>query len=162
MLDELPWLGKKEELEFREKKFSGKSAGKAWKYAQALDVIIRTRAIIFLLPLVLFYPVIISLFFLDIFSFELFIERLVLSLFFIVAGLLYNKYRIVSIIIASFPLVLLIISYLFMSQRLPFYKLTFTVAILFLLLQGALKHLESLKIKKELDEYLDDDLFLGN
>ncbi|MBK8633691.1 MAG: hypothetical protein IPN72_09060 [Saprospiraceae bacterium] len=49
-----------------------------------------------------------------------------------------------------------------MSQRLPFYKLTFTVAILFLLLQGALKHQESLKIKKELDEYLDDDLFLGN
>ena len=87
------WLGKKEEVEFEQHEFKGKGAGKAWKYTQNLNGLIRTRVIIFLMALLMFYPIITNFLFHDVFFVELLIARLVYAGLLVLAGVLFNRYR---------------------------------------------------------------------
>lgn len=155
--DNHTWLGKKDEIEFTKIKFSGKLGGKAFKYADHIEKIIMVRTLIFAMSILVFYPVIINYLFHDFFSVELFIERAIFSLMLIVAGLIYNKYRIVSIIIAIIPIVLILLTMLMHIEEANMKSLAFYTAILLFIFSGIYYHLQAKKIRKELEQALSEN-----
>ena len=154
MLDQLEWLGKKEELEFRKIKFTGKDAGKSWQYAQSIDGLIITRAIVFAMAALVFYPILSNYLFHDVFTMDLLVERVIFSLMLIVGGVLFNRNRVIAIIIASVPIGLILLTYLFFQDQMHIYKIGFTAAVLFLVLRGLHYNKRSKKLKQELDSVL--------
>lgn len=151
MSDLQNWLGKKEEVEFGKYKFRGKLAGKAWKYTQSLDGLIRTRIIILSMSVLVFWPIAINYFVHGLFIQELLIERLVYAAMFILSGFLFNKFRIASIIIACVPTLLILANYLIAFD---YRKVGFFGAILFLILAGVYYHIQLKKWRKELEPHL--------
>jgi|GEM_PF-1655909 len=148
---DITWLGKKEEIEFTKIKFSGKLGRKAWKYAQHIDKIIMVRAVIFILSILMFYRVLTNYLFHDFFSLDFFIERVIFGLVFIVAGLIYNKYRIAAIVIASLPIILILTSSIMYDG---FRGGAFNAAVLLIILSGIYYHFQAKKIRKELEQAL--------
>ncbi len=151
MLDK---LGKKEELEYREMKFTGKYAGKSWEHSQCIDGLIRTRAIIFIMVLLVFYPMVSNYIFHDYFSLEMFIERVVYSVLFLIAGMMFNKYRMLSTVIAMIPMIIILLTYLAIAGQFSIGKVGFSVAIIFILLSGVYYHYKGKRLRKELDQSL--------
>lgn len=151
MIDQLKWLGKKEELAFEKHTFRGKLAGKAWKYSKNIDGLIRTRAIIFLMALVVFYPLI-GLYAVhgEVFT-GLLAERLVYALLLILAGLLFNKFRILSIFLAALPLIAISLSYILIPGVFDSRKLGFTIAMLLFVFSGLYHHFQLKKLRRELE-----------
>lgn len=156
MLDNLKWLAKTEEIEFEKTKFHGKLAGKAWKYSRNLSGLIRTRAIIFLMAILVFFPVLTNYLFHDIFYPELLIERAIYSVIFITSGILFNKLRILSIILASLPIILILTTYLLILKQFDYKVIGFLAAILFLILSGIYHNYRLKIIKRELDNSFKD------
>lgn len=154
MLDNIQWLGKKEELAYRDLKFKGKAAGTSWKYAQSIDGLIITRAVIFLMAVLVFYPILSNYLFHGVFSFELFMERVIYSAMFLTAGYLFNKHRLASVIIAVIPLIIILLMYLFIASQFSMWKVAFLVAVIFLVLRGIHYDRQSRKLKEELDRLL--------
>lgn len=150
LLDQLKWLGKAEEIEFGEHKFRGKLAGKAWKYSQSLNGVIRTRALIFLMVISVFHPILTSYFHFDFFSMELLIERVIFSIIFLSAGFLFNKFRVISIVVSAIVLILILMGYV-ISETFNFRSIGFLGAVLFFILLGLYQHFKLLRIKKELE-----------
>lgn len=152
MNDNFKWLGKKDEVDFEKVKFKGKLAGKSWKYSQSLDRIIAVRITIFAMTILVFYPIVSNYFFHDVFTMELFIERIVFALILLFAGLIFNKYRIAAILIATIPLILILLSYILIPGQFDYRKIGFTTAILLIVLSGIYQHFQLKNLKKELEE----------
>ncbi len=159
MLQNFKWLALKDEIEFEQRKFKGKLAGKANKYSQHLDGIIRTRIMIFAMSMLIFHSVLTNYLLHDSFEMEFLIERSIFSMIFMVCGILFNKARIVTIIISSLPLLLIIISYFFDNQfsGRPF---AFMTGITIVLLSGVYHQIQLKKLKKELENSLIENSLL--
>ena len=151
MFDQISWLGKKEELEFQKIKFSGKAAGTSWKYSQSVDGLIITRAVIFAMALLVFYPILSNYLFHDVFLADLLIERLVFSFIFIIAGVLFNRYRVLSIVLATLPILLMLITHVFLVEHINIYSIGFVVAVLFLVLRGLHYNKRVKQLREELE-----------
>ncbi len=147
MINQLECLGKKEELELRKMKFSGKAGGIAWKYSQTIDNLIMIRTLIFIMAILLLYPVLSNYFIHGVFSLDLLIERVIFCAVLIIAGLLYNKYRIFAIILAAIPLVLVVLTNL---GKLP-------AAVTLIILSGIYFQIKAKRLQKELEGYLPEN-----
>ena len=154
MLDQLSWLGKPEELAYRQRQFRGKAAGVSYKYARNVDGLIRTRAIIFLMAVLVFYPLVYNFLFFSDFSVALLVERFICCVFLIFAGFLFNKHRPTAVIIAAIPITLILYTYLFMSGSFPIRTIGFMLAILILVLSGIYHDIKVKQLQKKLDTYL--------
>lgn len=154
MIDSISFLGKKQELEFRKRKFSGKAAGKIYQYSDTVDSLIRTRAIILAMVLLALYPVVVYYFATGEFQGNFMMSRLIYSLFFLVAGLIFNKLRLLSVLIAAVPAALIIIENLFFLQPFSFYRTGFAIAIFGLILSGLFYNYKVIKLEKELRNIL--------
>ncbi len=108
----LTFLAKKEELAFAKTRFQGKWAGKAWKFQLHLNGLIRTRAVILALAILICFNVIIDYLTLGVIPGDLLAERVAFSLIFAIAGLCFNRFRVASIVAALLPVGLLLGSYL--------------------------------------------------
>jgi len=154
MDDQIRWLGAKEELDFAKQKFRGKLAGKMARYRTSLESIIRVRFMIFIMALLVFSPIVTNYFLHDVFSKELFYERIVFSVALLAAGLIYNKNRVIAIIIASIPILLIIYTYVFIPGNFDIKTVGFMMAILVFILRGLFHHFRLIKMKKELHSFL--------
>ena len=154
------WLGKKEEVEFEQHEFKGKGAGKAWKYTQNLNGLIRTRVIIFLMALLMFYPIITNFLFHDVFFAELFIARLVYAGLLVLAGVLFNRYRFLAIGLASIAILLAISDYL-LSETYDVRQIGALSGVLILILSGIYHHIQLKKLRKELEASLVENQLIG-
>ena len=154
MVDQLEWLGKKEEVEFSKLKFRGKHAGPAWKYTQNVDGLIRVRAIIFVMAVLVYYPVIINAFYLDLSVRELLLERFVFSVMLLFAGIFFNHFRVGSIFIAAIPLGIILLSYCLDPTHLQIKRIAFLMSILIIVLLGIYNHVRLYKLKKQLEHSL--------
>ncbi len=144
----LNWLGKKEEVEYAERRFKGKLGATSWKYAQQIEALIRVRFMIFFMSLWILIPVLTSYLAYG-FSMELLIERLIFSAVLFIAGLLYNKFRIAAILLASLPLILIQVVRLMDGSA-----AVFNAAILIFILSGLYFQFQAKKLRKELDKSL--------
>ena len=141
---------KKEETDLLDREFRGKLAGKSWKYEQQLDGLVRTRMVIFAMSLLVFHPILMNYLYHDFFSQDLLIERIAFSGLYLLAGALFNKFRILSIVIALIPSVLIFLTYLIIEGQFDIRKLGFTGAILLLILTGIYHHFKSTQLGDEL------------
>lgn len=150
-MNKTSWL-RPAEIELRQRKFRGKLAGKSWKYASHLDNLSRTRAIIFGMALLVFFPVLNRYFILGEFSVPLLIQRAVFSVVLIVAGLLFNKLRIFAMVLAMLPLILIIAGYLFIPGQFDIRIIGFMGAILTFIGLGIYHHIKAEQLRKELEK----------
>lgn len=151
IMQQLRWLGKAEEVDFEKQKFRGKLAGLAHKYSNAIDGLIRVRLVIFVMALLAFRPVLHNYLVHDFFSSEFLIERLICSVMFILAGLLFNKYRIVAITLAVLPMMLIVLTYVFHVYD-GFIRTTlFNIAVLGFILAGFYFNHKVKTLRKKLD-----------
>ena len=153
-MNEFSWLGKKEELEFRKQKFRGKNAGKIFQYSNHVDGLIRTRVIILAMVLFVFYPVLRNYVGTGQFHSAFFFERLIFSAMFLIAGLLFNKFRILSIVLAALPALVIAATYLLIPGNFHLYKIAYSIAILLLILSGLYYNSKVKKLEKELNQLL--------
>ena len=157
MLEQLEFLAKPEERAFKKIKFKGKLAGKSWKYAQNLDGLIRTRLVISIMSILVLNPVIINYLLNGVFLKELFIERMILSALLFAFALLYNKFRIISIIGSALVVAITLYPYLTVPGYFDNRIIGFLLAIIALILSGIYHHLKLQKIEKELRLHLNID-----
>lgn len=149
----IDWLGLPEEMEFSKKKFKGRLAGTSWNYAQNIDGVNRTRAIIFALPLLFILPVGLSFIAKQPFASEILIERIIMSIILILSGIYFHKNRILFIIVASLPVAAVFLTYIF-APTFSIRALGFYGAILMLLYFGIANHLNAKKQRKYLESKL--------
>jgi len=154
MLDKLSWLGKKEELEFGKLKFRGKNAGKIYQYSNHVDGLIRARVIIFAMTILAFYPVLINYLGTGQLQKEFFFERLIFSVMFLISGLIFNKYRILSVFLAAIPMALILATYLFVAGQFNIYRIAYSAAILLFILSVLYYNFNVKKLEKELGNSL--------
>lgn len=154
MIDELSWLGKKEELEFRKLKFRDKNAGKIYQYSNHVDGLIRTRAIIFAMVLLAFYPVLMNYLGTNKLHTGFFYERIIYSAMFLISGLLFNKFRILSIILATIPMLMIVASYLLIAGNFNISRIAYSTAVLLFILSGFYYNYKVKKLEKELSQNL--------
>jgi hypothetical protein len=162
MVDQLTWLGKKEELEFREINFRGHNSGKIYQYSNHVDALIRTRAIIFAMTLLVLYPVLMNYLGTNQLNIPFLIERLVFSFMLLISGLLFNKLRILSIIIAAIPMLLIIVTHLFFAPGFNISVVGFLIAILLLILSGLYYNYKVKSVQKELSQKLLENQLIAN
>jgi len=161
MNNDLSWLGKKEELEFLKQKFNGNVALKKHQYSNCIDEMVKIRLMLFVMSIIVFYPVVINYVVTKEFQLDFFIERLTFAVLFFVAGLLFNKYRVLAIIMGMIVIGLILFGNLF-SQGLYLRSLVFNLFILGVLIGGLYYHykLKGLKtdlMKNLLENQLIDD-----
>lgn len=154
MTDQFKWLGKKQEVEFAEINFSGKLAGKSWQYQQQVDGLIRTRVFIFLMSILVFYPILTNYLFHDLFDLEFMVERAVFSLILIAAGLMFNKFRALSILLALLPVTLILLSYFFIPGNLDLKRAAFMGAVGIIIAAGLYHHFRAKRLRQELEGHL--------
>ena len=145
------WL-RSTEIELEQQKFRGKLAGKSYQYSKHLDGLRRTRIIIFVMSLLVFFPVMNVYFIVGQFPLGLFIERVIFSIVLILAGLLFNRLRIPALILAMIPIMIIIGSYLLVPGQFDVRIIGFMGAILVFVGLGIYHHLKSQKIGKELEK----------
>ena len=143
-------LVKKEEAEFEQHEFNGKAAGKAWRYTQNLDGLIRTRVLIFAMAILIFYPVVTNLLLHGVFSIGQFAARFFYACLLTIGGMLFNRYRILAIILASVP-ILLAISHYLLFENYDAKRIGALFGVLFLFLSGIYHHYQLKKLRKELE-----------
>jgi len=117
MVENFKWMIKKEEVEFEKMKFKGKLAGKAYKYSRNIDGIIRTRILIFAMSILVLYRVLANYLFHEVFDFQFLIERAIFGVIILSSGLLFNKFRLLSIILAVIPLLIITSTYINLKLR---------------------------------------------
>lgn len=135
-------------INLKQYRFRGKLAGKKWKHEQAVDRINIARKIIFLMSILVFYPVL--RYYLDFGVFDLiwFIERLIYSIVFLLCGIFFEKFRLASMIIAMIPILFILFSYLFFIEYFPLRIIAFNLAIMFLIGMGIYFHFQEKKLTK--------------
>ena len=159
MLDKFQWLLKSEEVNFEKKRFRGKLAGKAYKYSRHIDGLIRTRIIIFAMSVLVLYPVLANYLFHDLFDLYFLIERIVFAVLLLIAGLLFNKVRVLSIIIAVIPLIIITTTYILIPGQFNFRVVAFMIAIILIILVGIYHNFQSKRIKRDLENtYVENHL----
>lgn len=154
MLDQLQWLAKKDELEFSQKPFGGVLAGKSWKYAQHLDVLIVIRIVLFLMMFWVLLPAVtFFLFHGGQESWYLFGERLFYSILFAVSYALFNMHRNVAIITGAVPLALILLGQYAISDKQPvsLYYVLLHLAILLFILSAFYRNYQMQLLRKELE-----------
>jgi len=161
MNNDLSWLGKKEELEFLKQKFNGNVALKKHQYSNCIDAMVKIRLMLFVMSIIVFYPVVINYVVTKEFQLDFFIERLTFAVLFFVAGLLFNKHRVLAIIMGMIVIAVILFGNLF-SQGLYLRSLVFNLFILGVLIGGLYYHykLKGLKtdlMKNLLENQLIDD-----
>jgi hypothetical protein len=154
MVENFKWLLTSEEIEFEKKKFRGKLAGKAYKYSQNIDGLIRTRIIIFAMSILVFYRVLANYLFYDVFDMQFLIERLVFSLVILTGGLLFNKVRVIAIFLAVIPLIIIVFTYFILPEQFSLRIIGFMIAIIIIILSGIYHNIQLKKIKKDLQNTL--------
>ena len=143
-------LLKKEEYALLSGGFRGKWAGVLWKYEQNLDGLVRTRIILFIMSLLVFYPVWFHNVVNDFYSDDIMIERVIFSVMYLTAGLLFNKFRIVALIIGMIPS-LLIFSIYANPANLHFRRMGFTAAIVIVVASGFYHNFKVKQLAKQLE-----------
>lgn len=154
MLDQIEWLADKEELEFSKKPFGGVQAGKSWKYAQHLDVLIVIRIILFLMMFWVLLPAVtFFLFHGGQESWYLFAERLFYSILFAVSFALFNKRRNIAIVTGAVPLALILLGQYAISDKQPvsIYYVLLHLAILLFILSAFYRNHQMQLLRKELE-----------
>lgn len=151
MIDKISWLGKKEELEFRKLKFNDERAGKIYLYSNYVDGLIRTRAIILIMSVLVLFPSLISLLISNALDFELLLGRIISGTMFLISGIFFNKYRIPSIILGIIPVLFLIATFLFIPSQFNLKMTVYAGAILFLISSGFYYNFKVKKLQKELE-----------
>lgn len=144
---------RKDETDLLNNDFRGKLAGKAWKYEQNLDGLIRTRLLLFVMIFLVYYPIVSNFIFYDFFSAGLLIERIIYSLGYIAGFFLFNKSRNLAIILGLIPSILIFIAYL-EPQYFNIKVLGFTAAIVIAIGAGFYYNFQVKKLKKELENTL--------
>lgn len=81
---------------------------------------------------------------------------------FLVVGLLFNKYRIFSIILASIPMLLISATYLLIPENFVISKIAWAVAVLFIILSGLFLNYHLKKLEKELSQQLLENHLIEN
>lgn len=163
MTDNFKWMLKNEEIEFEKMKFKGKLAGKAYKYSNNIRGLIRTRIIIFSMSILVLYRVLANYLFHEVFDLQFLIERIVFSVVILTAGLLFNKFRTLSILLAVSPLIIITGTYLFIPGQFHLRTVAFMLAIILMILAGIYYNVQSKKLKRELEStYLENQLIDGN
>ena len=138
-------------VDFSKVTFRGKLAGKSWKLEQALDRLAQVRIVIFVMTALVFYPVFVNYFVYDVFTPDLFIERLVFSLILLLCGIFFEKNRLIAIIAALLPLGLILAIYLFLQpEYFSVKRVGFLVAIFSMVALGILFHFKAKRFRKEL------------
>ncbi len=151
MLEQFSFLLREDEIETNRKKYVGKMAGRAWKYSQNIDGLIRTRIIIFLSAIYILVPIIIILATSGEFPATFAIERFILALIIIAGGLLFNKARILGIIIASLPLILIALFQLFSPGGFDIRLVGILMGLSLLILSGIFHNYRTKKLRSELE-----------
>ena len=141
---------RKEEVSFSKTKLKGKLGAKIYKYGTHLDKIIASRLAMFITAIFVFLDILSNYVFHDSFLMELFIERFVCSIILIIAGLLFNKLRTVSILLAIIPTLYLLHSYFFFQENFSVYRVGITAAMLIVIGSGIYYDYQAKKIRKEL------------
>lgn len=144
------WL-RPAEIELEQQKFRGKLAGTSYQYSKHLDNLRRTRVIIFVMSVLVFFPVMNIYFITGQFVLGLLIERAIFSIMLIASGLLFNKLRIPALILAMIPIVIIIGGYLFVPGQFDIRIIGFMGAILVLIGSGVYHHIKVQKLGKELE-----------
>ncbi len=157
MIEEFQWLLRKEEIEFEKKKFKGILAGKAYKYSRNIDGLIRTRILIFAMSLIVFYPVLTNYLFHEYLDIQFFIERIVFCAILVTSGLLFNKYRVLSIILAVIPVLIISSTYLIYPGTFHIRTGAFMLAIAMVILIGIYHDFQCKKIKRELEAAVNEN-----
>lgn len=140
-------------IEFSDLKFTGKLMGKSWKHEQCTDHLKKVRYLLFLFPLLFFYPIVTNYLFHDMFSKDLFIERLIFAAIFILSGIFFNKYRLAALIFPMLPSILMML-YLIMIGYFAIRLSGFYLAVIFILGVGIFYHFREKKLRNELiDEF---------
>jgi len=106
-LKEYRYLLKPEELEQSRKKYKGKLAGVRHRYTTALDGLVRVRIMIFGMALLVFYSPILQYIIRDTFIEDLWLERGIFSIIFLISGLIFNSIRYLSLVLAIIPFILM-------------------------------------------------------
>ena len=158
MTDQLAWLGNKDEVEFAKFKFSGKLAGKSWKYQRNLDGLIRTRIIIFVMAAMVFYPILTNKIYHNHFDPGLMLERTVFSLLLLISGILYNQFRIFSTILALLPVSLILLTYTPLFSDWDLQKVGIMAAIFLLIGAGFYYHFMVKQLRKELESEIPEEI----
>ena len=104
----------------------------------------------------IFYPVVTNYVFHSVFSPDLFLERVIGSGILIVAGCVFNKFRIGAILLASIPLTVLLLSYLLGGGPISLKIAAIMVGGLLIVLSGIHHHVRLYKIRRELELSLKD------
>jgi sulfite exporter TauE/SafE len=102
------------------------------------------------MSVLVFYPIITNYLFHEIFIPELFFERIIFSAMLLMSGLLFNRFRVISLILAFIPLLLIAITYLTIPENFNFKRIGFILAILILIASGFYYHFKAIRLKKEL------------
>lgn len=126
--------------------FRGKLAGISWKREQAISQINSTRKVIFLMSVLVFYPIIRNYINWGEFDSAWFMERLIYSIVLLLCGIFFHKFRLGSMIIAMLPILLIFLTYLLFISYFPLWILAFNLAILVLLAKGIYFHFKEKKL----------------
>ena len=156
MLDKFKWLGKEEEVAFEKNTFKGKLAAKSWKYSKNIDALIRIRILIFIMAVIVIIPALTNHIIHDQFSLSVLIERFVFSFMMVIAGLLFNKYRTASIILACIPVGIILYMYVFVFGIYDYKILGFNGAMLLFFLSGFYHDHQLKTLRKELEQHLNE------
>ena len=151
MIDSLKWMLTKEEIEFEKKKFRGKLAGKSFKYSTNIDGLVRTRCMIFIMGFLALYPVFTNYAIHDVFQMNFLTERIIFASIIILSGVLFNKFRIFSIIMAVIPLLIITSTYFLVPGQFDLRTIAFMIASIVVILIGIYNHSQAKKIKIELE-----------
>jgi len=152
MEDVLDDFNSKKSIDLSKYQFRGKLSGISWKREQALDRMSKVRKIIFVMSLLVFYPIIIQYAVNGDFHMALFIERLIYSIILLLCGLFFNRFRLATMIIASLPILLILATYLFFIEYLQLRTIAFFLAILFFLGMGIYSYFQVKKSERQLKE----------
>ncbi len=153
-------LLRKDEVGFiRNNEFRGKKAGLAWKYNNHLNGLARTRFIIFVMVILILYPAIVNYLYPsainslhDIPDPKIMLyERGVYSIIFLLSGLIFNRFRIVAILLASVPLILAIITYVLLSDGFGFTNMLYLIAVLLIINVGFYNNYMIHKLREQLE-----------
>jgi hypothetical protein len=136
-------------IDFSDLKFKGKLYGKGYKREQAADFLKKIRVLLFILPILVFYPILTDFVLHDIVNYDLLFERIVFSIIFMLSGIFFYKNPLIAIIAAMLSPILMI-TFMLLTGSYTIRLLGFYGAIIALLIVGIYYHFQEKKIKKEL------------
>lgn len=138
------------EVDLSDYNFRGKLSGLSWKLEQAQARVSMARKVIFGMSILLYYPIIRNYIVFSEWDWEMFLERSLFSGILILCGVFFHKNRLVAMIVASLPITLILLAYLFFIDYLPLRTIGFFLGVLFLIGVGIYYHFQEKKIRQEL------------